>query len=312
MLTASSRQAQIFARLPAALDLSGSGRASAWLADRPYHAQSIGSFLEGPSFDRDGNLFCVDIAFGRIFRIDPDGRFEVFVEYDGAPNGLKIHRDGRLFVADHQNGLVVIDPTDRSVSVLVGRAFGEPFKGLNDLVFSSAGDLYFTDQGQSGLQDPSGRVFRLNADGRLDLVLSGIPSPNGLVLSGDERSLFLAVTRANQIWKLPLGPDGRTSKVGVFLNLSGGGGPDGLAMDEDDSLYVCQPVLGAVLAFDRYGDFLERIQSGSDGRLLTNLAFGGPEGRTLHITDSSCGCIQTAEVATRGQTLFSHLAVHDS
>lgn len=161
---------------------------------------------------------------------------------------------------------------------------------------------------QSGLQNPSGRLFRLSADGRLDLLLGDIPSPNGLVLSGDERSLLLAVTRANQVWKLPLGPDGRTSKVGVFLNLSGGGGPDGLAMDEHDALYVCQPVLGAVLVFDRYGDLVERIQSGSGGRLLTNLAFGGPEGRTLHITDSSCGCIQTAEVAARGQTLFSHRA----
>lgn len=300
------RKAAVHAPLPDELNLAGKGRVSSWLNDRPYHAGAIGSFLEGPSFDRDGNLFCVDIAFGRILRIDPHGRFEVFVEYDGAPNGLKIHRDGRLFVADHRKGIVIVDPADRSVSVLVDRAFGEPFKGLNDLVFTSRGDLYFTDQGQSGLQDPSGRVFRLRADGVLDLVMAGIPSPNGLVFSADERTLFVAVTRANQIWKLPLGPDGRVSKAGVFLNLSGGGGPDGLAMDTNDSLYVCQPVLGAVLVFDRYGDPIERIQSGSDGRMLTNLAFGGPENRTLYITDSGCGCIQVAEVARPGRKMFSH------
>lgn len=299
-------RAAVHTRVPPELDLAGKGRASSWLSDRPYHAGPIGSFLEGPSFDRAGNLYCVDIAYGRIFRIDPEGRFETTVEYNGAPNGLKIHRDGRLFVADHRKGLVTIDPADRKVSVLLERAHGEPFKGLNDLVFASNGDLYFTDQGQSGLQDPSGRVYRLRADGRLELVLDRIPSPNGLVLSSDERTLFLAVTRANQIWRLPIGPDGRTSKVGVFLNLSGGGGPDGLAMDVDDTLYVCQPLLGAVLAFDRYGDPVTRIQSGSEGRMLTNLAFGGPENRTLHITDSGCGCIQTMQVDRPGRAMFSH------
>lgn len=299
-------RAAIHARVPSELDLTGKGRSSSWLSDRPYHSRSIGSFLEGPSFDRAGNLYCVDIAYGRIFRVDPQGRFEIFVEYDGAPNGLRIHRDGRLFIADHRRGLVTIDPVDRRVSVLLERAHGEPFKGLNDLVFASNGDLYFTDQGQSGLQDPSGRVFCLRVDGRLELVLDGIPSPNGLVLSSDERTLFLAVTRANQIWRLPLGPEGRTSKVGVFLNISGGGGPDGLAMDVNDTLFVCQPVLGAVLAFDRYGDPVERIQSGSESRMLTNLAFGGPENRTLFITDSGYGCIQTAEVSSPGRSMFSH------
>jgi len=267
----------------------------------------MGSFLEGPSFDRAGNLFCVDVAWSRILRIDSAGGMEVFVAYDGAPNGLKIHRDGRLFVADHKRGLMVVDPADRSVTCRLAGAFGEPFKGLNDLVFSRDGDLYLTDQGQSGLQDPSGRLFRLRAGGQLELVLDRIPSPNGLVLSGDGRSLLLAVPRANQIWRLPLGPDGRTSKVGVFLNLSGGGGPDGLAMDEDDTLYVAQPVLGSVLAFDRYGEPVGRIRSGSGGRLLTNLAFGGPGNRDLFITDASKGMIQRAPVGRPGQRLFSHL-----
>lgn len=301
------RPARLFARLPSTLNLAGSGRPSAWLADRPYHDGRMGSFLEGPSFDRAGNLYCVDIAFGRIFRIPPDGSFEVVAEYDGAPNGLKIHRDGRLFVADHKRGLLSIDPESGAVTTVLGGAFGEPFKGLNDLVFSKTGDLYFTDQGQSGLQDPSGRLFRLGADGRLDPVLAGIPSPNGLVLSEDERSLFLAVTRANQIWRLPLGPDGRSSKVGVFLNLSGGGGPDGLALDRAGALYVCQPMLGAVLVFNRYGEPVERLQSGTDSRLLTNLAFGGPGNRQLFITDSGAGCIQTVEAPEAGQTLYSHL-----
>jgi gluconolactonase len=58
------------------------------------------SFIEGPSFDKDGNLHIVDIPFGRIFRIAPDGAWSLVIEYEGWPNGLKIAADGRILVAD--------------------------------------------------------------------------------------------------------------------------------------------------------------------------------------------------------------------
>src|SRR5688572_14592688 len=70
----------------------------------------VDSFLEGPSFDRDGNFYCVDIPWGRIFRARPGGELELFAEYDGWPTGLKIHRDGRVFIADYKHGIMVCDP----------------------------------------------------------------------------------------------------------------------------------------------------------------------------------------------------------
>src|SRR3546814_20654517 len=72
------------------------------------------------------------------------------------------------------------------------------------------------------MQDPTGRVYRLRANGQLDCLIDTVPSPNGLVLAPDEKHLYLAVTRANQIWRLPIHPDGKTSKDGVLINLSGG------------------------------------------------------------------------------------------
>ena len=78
-------------------------------------------FLEGPSFDRAGNLFVVDVAWGRIFRIAPDGRVELFTEYDGEPNGLKTHRDGRIFITDYRHGLMLLDPTTRAVTPFLER-----------------------------------------------------------------------------------------------------------------------------------------------------------------------------------------------
>ena len=126
-----------------------------------------GSFLEGPSFDRAGNLYVVDIPYGRIFRISPQGKLDVVAEYDGEPNGLRIHKDGRIFVADHKLGIVLLDPATGAITPFVTRYHREHFKGVNDLTFASNGDLYFTDQGQSDMSDPTGRVYRYTAAGVL-------------------------------------------------------------------------------------------------------------------------------------------------
>ncbi|KAF5567236.1 major facilitator superfamily transporter [Fusarium phyllophilum] len=111
---------------------------------------------------------------------------------------------------------------------------------LEGPVVDSAGSLYVVDipYGRTLKIDsdknitvacPTGRVYRLSPDGRLDTVLDNGPSPNGLVLSGDERFLYVAMTGANQVWRLPLHADGTTSKVGVFFQSFGKAGPDGLA-----------------------------------------------------------------------------------
>lgn len=292
--------AQVFATLPEALDLSTSGRTSAWLAERPYHARRLGSFLEGPAFDASGSLYCVDIAYGRILRIDGAGRFSVVIEYDGAPNGMQVNGDGRLVIADHRLGLVGFDPAEAVVRTMLASAWGGGFLGLNDLVISRSGDIYFTDQGQSGLQDLSGRLFRLGRDGGLELLLGGIPSPNGLVLTPSENELLLAVTRANAIWRVPLSERGPPRKVGLFIQLSGGGGPDGLAMDQEGRLFVAHPMLGCVWVFSSAGEPVLRIRSGTKGRMFTNVAFGGKDNRTLYITDSSEGRIQAIELDVPG------------
>jgi gluconolactonase len=262
-------------------------------------------FLEGPSFDRDGNLYVVDVGWGRIFRISPDARFEVVAEYDGEPNGLKIHRDGRIFIADYRHGIMLLDPASGRVTPHLDRTVIEPFKGVNDLVFASNGDLYFTDQGLTGLHDPTGRLFRLRASGQLDLLLDCIPSPNGLVLSLDEKSVFVNVTRANSVWRVPLLDDGAPYKVGEFIRLSGGNGPDGLAMDEQGNLAVAHLGLGTVWLFSHLGEPMARIRS-CTGLATTNLAYGGPDGKRLYITESETGTILTAQLQVAGRPMYSH------
>src|SRR5512134_4043582 len=184
---------------------------TAW-SDPNRQGAEVECFLEGPSFDRQGNLYCVDIPFGRVFRISPKGDWDLVVQYDGWPNGLKFHKDGRAFITCYKKGLLVLDPKTGKLETLLGSAFSESFKGLNDLHFASNGDLYFTDQGQTGITDPTGRVYRLRANGALDRLAANVPSPNGITLSTTEQHCYVGVTRSQQIWRLPIMADGNVSK----------------------------------------------------------------------------------------------------
>ncbi len=296
-----SVEARVFATIPERFNKSGTNR---WI-DVQLRGAPAPVFLEGPAFDRDGNLWVVDIPWGRLFKLSPDGQVECALEYEGNPNGLAFHRDGRLFIADAVKGIITYDPKSGAMKTVIDNVLLQPLRGVNDLTFASNGDLYFTDQGQSGLHDPTGRVFRLRADGRLECLMNNVPSPNGLVLNPAETILYLAVTRDNAVWRLPLPDDGLVTKVGVFIQLSGGMGPDGLAMGEDGGIVICHTGLGSVWHFSPLGEPALRIRAPNHGHHTTNCAFGGPDGRRLFITEGPN--ILCADLPVRGNTLFSHL-----
>ena len=163
--------------------------------------------------------------------------------------------------------------------VLASERYSERFKGVNDLFFAANGDMYFTDQGRTGHQDPTGRVFRWTTEGRLYCLLDCAINPNGLVTNLDETVLYVAMTNANAVWHMHLMPNGDVTAVGTFIQLSGGIGPDGMA--------------------------LRRVNSCGSG-LLTNVAFGGPDMQTLYITDAGAGTIQRVRLPVAGRPMYSH------
>ncbi|WP_215117302.1 MULTISPECIES: SMP-30/gluconolactonase/LRE family protein [unclassified Halomonas] len=296
-------EAEVFTKLPTSLRRSG--QRSYW-ADRNRRGAVVDSFIEGPSFDLEGNLWFVDIPFGRVFRASPNGAVEQITEYEGQPNGLKIDAAGRIYIADFRNGIMQLNPSTGEVTTALGDADTEGFKGCNDLHFGPDGSLYFTDQGQTGLQDPTGRVYRWHPDsGRLDCLIDKVPSPNGLVLDKVGHALYVAVTRANAVWRLPISDSGRVVKAGLFLQFSGGrAGPDGLALTEDGGVVVCQTGMGLVWVHDALGVPIAVVRS-PRGLGTTNCAFGGPEGRTLFITESDTGTILRAELPVGGFPMAS-------
>ena len=293
------REAEVFTQLPA--HFRRSGVRSDW-ADANRGGQATDSFLEGPVFDGAGNLFVCDIPFGRIFRISPAGDWALVAEYDGEPNGMKFANDRELLITDYKNGLMLCDIASGSVRPYLQRRNSERFKGLNDLLFDSAGNLYFSDQGQTGLHDPTGRLYRLRPSGQLDLLLANLPSPNGLALSPDERVLYLALTGANAVWRVPLLSDGSVAKVGCFFTSHGPSGPDGLAVDASGRLLVANPGLGCVWLLNQRAE-PELVLRSPLGASLTNLAFGGADRRTLVCTESTSGSVLRASLHVPGLPL---------
>lgn len=289
-------KAEVFTRMP---DRLRKRVRTPW-SDFNKAGQISDCFLEGPSFDGAGNLWLTDIPHGRVFRVSPGGDWTQVAEYDGWPNGLKLHKDGRAFMTDYKRGIMVLDPATGNIQPLLETVRSESFKGVNDLHFAANGDLFFTDQGQTGLHDPTGRVYRYTADGSLTCLVDTVPSPNGLVLDLHEKVLFVAVTRANAVWRIPLAIDGGVTKVGVAIQLSGGlAGPDGLALDEEGGLIVAHAGMGC-WRFDALLRPTHFIEPGV-GRFVTNAAF---KGKRLYMTESESGSILSVELPVAGRQMY--------
>lgn len=280
----------LLSRLPDALRRP---RRSAW-ADANRAGAPVDSFLEGPCFDAGGNLFCTDIPHGRVFRVS-GSQWEAVAEYEGWPNGLAARED-ELLVADYRHGVLSLDPRSGAMTAVAENINSEGFRGINDLILHPDGSILLTDQGQTGLQDPTGRVWRLHPEGRMDRLISNGPSPNGLVLNRAGTHLMVAMTRSCEIWRFALRADAVVAKANLFFRVPAGtSGPDGLAVDAHDRLFVANPGHGQVWVVDPHGLATHRVDCTGFGRMPTNCAFA-PDGRTLVITESQSGSLLAAEI----------------
>ncbi|AVS67693.1 gluconolactonase [Paracidovorax avenae] len=264
------------------------------------------SFLEGPVFDDAGNLYVSDIPWGRIFRIDPQGAWSLVAEYDGEPNGMKFLDAGTLLITDYKNGLMRLDVATGRVSPYLQRRNSERFKGVNDLVFDAEGNLYFTDQGRAGCMTLPGASTACAPTASSICCCTTCPVPTAW-RSPDGRVLYLAVTRGNCVWRVPLLPDGSVAKVSQFFTSYGPSGPDGLAVDRQGRVLVANPGLGVVWILNGRAE-PEWVLRGIPGSSTTNLAFGGEDRRTLYVTDSTHGRILRITMESPGLPLHRAIA----
>ena len=243
-------------------------------------------FTEGPLWHPDGFYYFVDVRASMLYRITPGRPHEVVREKTGGGNGTTFDLQGRLVLCEGDNRRVTRQSADGRFEVLVDRFEGKRLNRPNDVVCRSDGSLYFTDP---GLRVPLAEreltyagVYRIAPDGTVSLV-ADFEYPNGLAFSPDERLLYVANTRwAQYIHVLELDARGQMVRRRIFADMSSDetdGVPDGMKVDVEGRVYCTGP--GGTWVFAPDGTRLGVIRT---PEVPANLAFGGPDLRTLFFT----------------------------
>ncbi|HLO93612.1 MAG TPA: SMP-30/gluconolactonase/LRE family protein [Burkholderiaceae bacterium] len=251
---------------------------------------------EGPLGLPDGRFVFTETQAERITQILPDGSTQPFLTQSNGANGLGWSRDGQLYAVQVSQARVgVVYPADKA-RTLADSWEGKPFDRPNDLVLDSRGNLYFTDSGSAPGQRQGAAaavdyakpaVYRIRAGGVLERLAADITRPNGIQLSPDERTLYVADTAGEWVLAYDIAADGQLGPRRNFARLAGfrrlengstTSGADGLAVDAEGRLYVASSV--GVQVFSPRGEALGTITL---PRAPQNLAFGGPEKRQLYV-----------------------------
>ncbi len=278
-------------------------------------------FPEGPVALEDGSILLTEIERRTLTRVDPDGKVDVVAECGGGPNGAAIGPDGHVYVTNNGGSFTYVEsdgmlfplsqpqeswrggsiqrvnPESGSVEVLYDRCGEHPLRGPNDLVFDEHGGFYFTDYGtRQGRQIDIGAVYYAKADGsEIREVAFGLDSPNGIGLSPDGKRLYVVETpRARVFWWDVVAPgeiDGGNFVIEHRGNLLRGFPDfrffDSLAVDGEGWVCVATILEGGITAISPDGAQVEHHPLPDP--IVTNVCFGGADGRTAFATLSGTG-----------------------
>jgi len=242
-------------------------------------------FTEGPTSDRDGNVFFTDQPNNRILKWSVDGKLSTFLQPAGRSNGMYFDARGNLLAcADEKTELWSIAP-DGTRTVLAREFAGKPLNGPNDVWQRPDGALYFTDPfykrdwwDHSTRPQDSEQVYFLSADRRrLIRVTTDLIQPNGIIGTPDGRTLFVADIRAGRTYGFDIQPDGTLTNRRLRCEL----GSDGMTLDTEGNLYLTGQ---GVSVFDTNGKKVGQIDVPEPW--TANVCFGGRDHQTLFITAS--------------------------
>jgi len=281
-----------------------------WLQVEPGDA-----FLEGPAFDRQGNLFVSSIFDSRILKITPDKQVTTIFRQDGLlPDGIAVHKDGRLFLACLTGKIAALNPDGTNFTVMDVKYKGAP-RSANDLVFNAKGNLYVTDF-TGTTADPTGGVYWYSSDFKtIKPVYLNLASANGVGLSPEGNVLWVSESNRNALHRIQLLEDGVSivpiAGASIPYRFVGAGGGDSMAIDTSGNVYQAMIFQGRVLILSNGGIPIAQvlIPGRDEGKLLrtTNVAFR-PGTDEVYITASGEGgaWIYKFRGLAMGLKLFSH------
>ena len=291
-------------------------------------------FPEGPVALADGSVLVVEIRRETLSRVHPDGRIEVVATLGGGPNGAAIGPDGHAYICNNggfnwgQEADGLVRPVGRSdrysggriervnlatgqVDVLYTECDGVPLKGPNDIVFDDRGGFWFTDLGKVyGRVMDRGAVYYARADGSLIReAVFPLVTPNGIGLSPDGRTLYVAETEPARLWAFDIVGEGQVKKLPfpsphggrLVIGLGGYQRFDSLKVEAGGNICVATLISGGISVISPQGELLEFHQAPEV--YCTNLAFGGPDLRKVYVTLSGFGTLLEVDWPRAGHRL---------
>lgn len=284
-------------------------------------------FPEGPVVMPDGSVILVEIRAQQLTRVHPDGRKEVIAKMPGGPNGAALGPDGKIYVCNNggfswtaSRGTMMpgapepheyiggsiqrVDPQSGQIETLFTKCGEYPLKGPNDLVFDKDGGLWFSDLGKRRARDLDVGAAYYIKPGMKEITeqVFGMLPANGIGLSPDEKTVYIAETPTARLWAYDVFAPGEVRPRDVIYRgergrpIAGLGGYqmfDSLAVEASGNICVATLVSGCISVITPDGKLVEQIET-SD-RVTTNIAFGGPDLKTAYITLSGKGDLITMD-----------------
>lgn len=248
--------------------------------------------IEGPAW-RDGLFYVVNYQKdGTIATVDLNGNIELFVTLpEGSnANAIRFNSNGDMLLADWpRHNILKVDMKTRAVSVF---AHDSTFNQPNDIAINSKDQLFASDPNWKA---GTGQLWRIEPDGKVNLLMDSLGTTNGICLSPDEKILYVNESKQRNVWAFDIDDAGNISNKRLFAEFPDFGF-DGMKCDRDGNVYITRHGKGSIAILSPDGKLLREVQM--KGKSTSNLTFGGPDGRTCFVTlqDRKCVEIFTSEV----------------
>ncbi len=269
---------------------------SAYQASDLTKENSFTSNIEGPNVDAKGNLYVVNFQKdGTIGLVHDSGQVDLFatLPQGSTGNAIMIDNQGQFFIADFTgHNILKFNPVTKEFAV---HAHSEKFNQPNDITITGKGDLYASDPNWKA---KSGQIWRIDTNGKIDLVAENMGTTNGITLSPDEKILYVNESVQRKIWAFDVDVKGNLRNKRLFHEFPDFG-LDGMKADLRGNLYVTRHGKGTVAIFSPDGKLLHEVQM--KGKWTSNLTFGGNDGKTVFVTVQDRKCVEMfrSEVAGR-------------
>ena len=259
------------------------------------------SGIEGPACDAAGNLYAVNYERQHtIGKVTPDGTASVFVELPAGSigNGIRFNSKGFMFIADYTNHNVLkVDMNTRKISV---HAHEPTMNQPNDIAIGANDILYASDPNWGA---STGQTWRVGTDGKVTRLEADMGTTNGIEVSPDEKMLYVNESAQRNVWAYDLSPEGEVSNKRLLIQFPDFN-MDGMRCDIEGNLYITRHGKGTVAKLSPAGEVLLEVPL--TGKLCSNIAFGGPDGRTCYVTMADRGNVEVfrADLPGRSWQLF--------